>query len=258
MRYLISFLLIARHAMGQSARGLRLVALSLLAIVPLLLTALIVSVDHTIAFSTFANVTLFVSYQVIIPLLALILGVSVLGDEIEGRTLTYLYTRPLPRPVFYLGRLFGIGCFYALILVVSLGGSVALFAPHVDLQTAHIVSATGIGLAAFFVYLAVFAAIRTLMKPALYAGFLLIFVVEGAFSKAPDSGAANATVWRHVMVLFTDRFDEFRFPIEVGRMAESGDPGQSLWTLAAIFLGALAFAVIRLQTTEQRLPAAVA
>ena len=98
MRFLISFLLIARHAMAQSARGLRLVALSLLAMVPLLLTALIVSVDNTIEFSTFANVTLFVSYQVIIPLLALILGVSVLGDEIEGRTLTYLYTRPLPRP----------------------------------------------------------------------------------------------------------------------------------------------------------------
>ena len=31
-----------------------------------------------------------------------------------------------------------------------------------------------------------------------------------------------------------------------------------LWTLVAIFVGALAVAVIRLQTTEQRLPAAVA
>jgi ABC-type transport system involved in multi-copper enzyme maturation permease subunit len=32
-----------------------------------------------------------------VPLLALILGASVVAEEIEDRTLTYLFTRPVPR-----------------------------------------------------------------------------------------------------------------------------------------------------------------
>ncbi|MEE8105560.1 MAG: hypothetical protein V3T86_08515 [Planctomycetota bacterium] len=258
MRIVTATLLVARQAMGQSARGLRLVALSLLTFVPLMLTALIVSVEETIQFSTFAGITLFFSFQIIVPLLALILGVSVLGDEIEGRTLTYLYTRPLPRPVYFIGRMLGLGCFFGILLAISLAGSAALFGSDLNFDARHIASATFIGLVAFGVYLAIFAAIRTILKPALYVGFLWIFVVEGIVSKIPNSGAPRSSVWHHVMVVFTDQFDEFLFPGKVRAMADVGDPGQSMWMLAAIFAGAIAVAVIRLQTTEQRLPAAVA
>ena len=45
------------------------------------------------------------SGRVICLLLALFYGTSVLGEELDGKTLTYLLTRPISRIAVYAGRL---------------------------------------------------------------------------------------------------------------------------------------------------------
>ena len=42
--------------------------------------------------------------QVIVPLIALVMASSVIAEEIEDRTITYLFTRPTPRASILLGR----------------------------------------------------------------------------------------------------------------------------------------------------------
>ena len=52
----------------------------------------------------FANVIMFFYLQIIILVLALFYGTSVCSEQVEGRTLPYLTTRPLPRSANVLGK----------------------------------------------------------------------------------------------------------------------------------------------------------
>lgn len=40
----------------------------------------------------------------VVPMLGVSMGVGVVADEAEGRTITYPFTRPIPRPALFLGR----------------------------------------------------------------------------------------------------------------------------------------------------------
>ena len=117
-------LLVARHAIRQTFGGGRFVGLLILLAIPLLISLVVLGAqkgDPAHQFQAFTRLVCYLIYQVEVPLLALILGVGVFGDEIEGRTITYLYTRPLPRPVIYLGRIsFSVYLLhYTLILLLS-------------------------------------------------------------------------------------------------------------------------------------------
>ena len=48
---------------------------------------------------------LFLILQVVAPLISLTVGSSVVTEEIESRTLTYIFTRPTDRAAFFVGRL---------------------------------------------------------------------------------------------------------------------------------------------------------
>lgn len=48
---------------------------------------------------------LFLVLQVVAPLISLTIGSSVVTEEIESRTITYIFTRPTDRAAFFLGRL---------------------------------------------------------------------------------------------------------------------------------------------------------
>lgn len=64
--------------------------------------------ENTFSLDLFFAGYLFLLYpQVICLLLALFYGTSLLGQELGGRTLTYLFTRPLPRWKFVLGKYLG-------------------------------------------------------------------------------------------------------------------------------------------------------
>lgn len=50
------------------------------------------------------TVVLFLHIQVVLPILALVAGSAVVTEEIENRTITYLFLRPIPRAALLLGR----------------------------------------------------------------------------------------------------------------------------------------------------------
>ena len=259
MNWITGCLLVARQTVGHTLRGPRLFGLGLLAALPAFISFVIVGAAPHVRFPVFALPMLFIVYQGLVPLLALILGVSVLGDEVEGRTLTYLYTRPLPRPVFFLGRLLGLGAPFALILAMSVGAGTLVFARRIDLVPAQIWTTVWLAVAGFFVYLAIFAAIRTFFRRALGIGFVLAFMFEGAIAKVPDSTIADYSVGRHLAVTFIHSMENFtstRGIRDLGLLAS--DPADSRFTLLVVFLVALALGMWRVQTREVRLPAAVA
>ena len=52
----------------------------------------------------FASLSLLLSLAILGPLAGLILGSVVISEEVEAKTLTYVFTRPIPRVSLFLGR----------------------------------------------------------------------------------------------------------------------------------------------------------
>ena len=115
----------------------------------------------------------------IIPVLGAFYGTSLISDEVEDRTITYLFTRPVPRGAVIIGKYFAylactglvvlpsVTAVYLLITSIA-GGSIG----GTFLQLLADLGLLAVGLA---VYGAVFALIGALVPRPLVAGLLLIF-----------------------------------------------------------------------------------
>ncbi|MFT5049220.1 MAG: ABC-2 type transport system permease protein [Chlamydiales bacterium] len=98
---------------------------------------------------------LFILYpQVICLLLALLYGTSVLGSELDGKTLPYLFSRPLPRWHFVVGKYLGIVASLAIPTAISLTASWMILGFSSDISLLIGILAGAIG--ALFAYNAVF------------------------------------------------------------------------------------------------------
>jgi ABC-type transport system involved in multi-copper enzyme maturation permease subunit len=200
-------------------------------------------------------------YQFVIPFAALLLGVAVLGDEIEGRTITYLFTRPLPRPVFYLGRLLGYITAFGILAVVSTYVTAYLFGNRVELTAAQVGGASLIAFCGFAVYTAFLAALRAFVEKAIYVGFFLVALLEWTLGFLPASGLSKCSVWHHLAVLQTRMFTPFQLTkieeLLVGIAPDETARG-SIIALASIFLASAIAGAVAVRFKEVRVPAAVA
>lgn len=253
------FLLVAAHALTRCLRGPRVVGLLLLAAFPVLLALLQVTRGSgRIDFDDFSQTVVYAILQVTVPFAALLLGVAVLGDEIEGRTITYLFTRPVPRPAIYLGRLAGFVLAYAAVLVLTVVLVAALYAERVGLDLAGIAGTAGIAVLGFATYTAFFAALRALWKRALFVGFMLTFILEVWISKMPFGNLPRWTVWHHLALLFARLFGGRPMRFEgMESLAADETAAGSLAVLAGILLVSLAVGAWVVRSREVRIPAAV-
>ncbi len=130
----------------------------------------------------------FVKFSV--PVLGVFYGTSLVADEVEDKTITYLFTRPIAREAVLIGKYLAyLACtiFVVLpsivlvwILVIPMGGS--LGANFLDL-----VKDLGIVAAGLAVYGAVFAFIGAYFKRPLLIGLAFIFGWETAVLAFPGS-----------------------------------------------------------------------
>lgn len=131
--------------------------------------------------------------QVFVPLVSLVFGSAVVSEEIEDRTITYLFTRPIPRPAILLGRWLAAflvvapllcASAYAVIAILGSSGGENALAAHV---VARALWTVVIGAAA---YTAVFAAVGTLLKHPVIVGLGYTFAIEGFLANLPGSNQA--------------------------------------------------------------------
>jgi ABC-type transport system involved in multi-copper enzyme maturation permease subunit len=115
----------------------------------------------------------------IVPVLGVFYGTSLIADEVEDKTITYLFTRPIPRGAVLLGKYFAyLVCTVLLVLpsvmlvfflvVPTGGGSVGAAFPGLAADLGMLV----VGLAS---YGAVFALVGTRLKRPLVAGLVFAF-----------------------------------------------------------------------------------
>jgi ABC-2 type transport system permease protein len=115
----------------------------------------------------------------IVPVLGVFYGTALIADEVEDKTITYLFTRPIPRGAVLLGKYLAyLACTVLLVLpsvmiaffllVPMEGGAMARAFPALVADLGML----AIGLAA---YGAVFALVGTRMKRPLIAGLVFTF-----------------------------------------------------------------------------------
>jgi ABC-2 type transport system permease protein len=120
----------------------------------------------------------------IVPVLGVFYGTALIADEVEDKTITYLFTRPIPRSAVLLGKYLAyLGCTVLLVLpsvilvfflVVPTGGSsIAEVFPSLVADLGML----ALGLAA---YGAVFALVGTRIKRPLVVGLVFAFGWEPA------------------------------------------------------------------------------
>jgi ABC-2 type transport system permease protein len=121
--------------------------------------------------------------RIIVPVLGVFYGTSLIADEIEDKTITYLFTRPIPRGAVLVGKYLAyLACTIFVVLpsvmivylaIVPMRGS--LGGSFIDLVKDLIL--LGLGLS---VYGAVFAFVGARMKRPLLAGLIFVFGWEQA------------------------------------------------------------------------------
>jgi len=113
-----------------------------------------------------------------VPVLGVFYGTSLIADEVEDKTITYLFTRPIPRGAVLLGKYLAyLACTVFVILpsivvvwllILPMGGSLA--ASFIDMVKDLAIVAVGLA-----IYGAVFAFVGAAVKRPLLAGLVFVF-----------------------------------------------------------------------------------
>ena len=152
------------------------------------------------------NISWFLLLQVVVPLVALLQGQAVISREVEDRTITYLFSRPISRAAMFVGRTLGALAFTLLLLLA--GAALLLLAAsrgplgktpnpaHFPLApwaedgvVLPLLAAVALGALA---YTLLFAALGVLTKHPMIVGLVYIFAIEGFLSNLPGSNQALA------------------------------------------------------------------
>jgi ABC-2 type transport system permease protein len=197
----------------------------------------------------FTNIIMLFYLQLIILIVALFYGTSVCSEDVEGKTLAYLITRPVPKAAIVLGKY---GAYTLLnIGMVALGLIFSFIALHFDKLgdvslglLLRFFSVLTLGLIA---YTAFFTFLGGLLRRAIFFGLLFSFGWENVIQYFPGSTQRFAIV--HYLKSFLPAYPGGRFSFLTFRL-EATPPGTALLILALITAGFLALACLVFSNKE--------
>ena len=190
----------------------------------------------------------------VVPVLGAFYGTSLISDEVEDRTITYLFTRPVPRGSIIIGKYLAYLVCTSLVVLPSVTAVYLLITPvaggSIGATFPQLLTDLGLLALGLAVYGAVFALIGALVPRPLVAGLLLVFgweqvALHRARLSAPLHGCALPAVARAPL----DATGRYRLGHPVALCSSRRRPTSSLLSLAVIRVAALWLAA---RTVEQR------
>ncbi len=225
-------------------RSRRTRVLSLLSFLPVLMS-IIFKLDQAAkgvssqGMATFNSIILLFELQFLILLLALFYGASIASEDTEGRTLTYITTRPISKSAVVVGKYLA----YTLVTILMAGSGTVLsflilnaerlldFSLYMELLRA--LAVLGLGLVTYGAFFTFFGAV---FRRAIFFGLIFGFGWENVIQYFPGSTQRFA-IAHYLKSLLP--FSESRFSLLTWRL-EPTPPLLSVLTLlliAAVFLG---------------------
>mgnify|MGYP001350311893 CR=1 FL=1 len=199
--------------------------------------------------------------QVIVPLVALVLASGVIAEEIEDRTITYLFTRPIPRAAILLGRWLAAALPILVLAGLSAEAVVRLLAEVGEPGEAPwlpegfhwrlLVTALMGGA----VYSAVFAAAGALFKRPMLVGLAYTFVYEGFLGNLPGANQKATVIFYLRSFLFSGHPGMLGEVDEVIFSTPLVEPAAAVRALFLILAGVLALGAWRFSKREYVLAA---
>jgi ABC-2 type transport system permease protein len=236
-------LTLARLAFRQFLGSRRALLLVVLGALPVLV-ALLVGMENTggkEALDDYTGMYRLLTVGVLLPIVALVLGTSVFGAEVDDGTITYVLGKPVPRWRIVLTRIVAAGLATALVLVPSTLLSAAVGLRGVDAPGAMAAAAAAVAIGGFL-YCALFVALSLSTRRALVAGLVYVVLWEGSLSNT--FGGSRALSIRQYTLSFAEKMaDGASFGGQL-------DAGVALGMAAAVTLLATAHAIRRLRRFE--------
>lgn len=197
--------------------------------------------------------------QLVLPILSLVAGSAVISEEIEDRTVTYLFTRPIPRASLLLARWLAT----ALLLGIILAAGVLLHAFAASFG--HYSSGEGVPLDVVLpllvtvvlggmVYSALFAVLGTFHKHPMILGLAYSFAIEGFLANLPGK-SQGLTIQFYLRSHLIGRGSEVWQRVSELKPALYDPPGEALMTLIAILVVTLVIGSITISRKQYILTA---
>jgi ABC-2 type transport system permease protein len=241
-------------SLGRKSRRTRF--FFLLSLLPVAVTLIIKSNQILARSRSFDNIYLFTNIimifylQLIILILALFYGTSVCSEEVEGKTLPYLLTRPVPKSAVVLGKFAA----YAVIVIsmVSLGLVLSFFVLNIDNFPGRTMFLTlfrywGVLILGIIAYTAFFTFFGSFLRRSIFFGLLFSFGWENVIQYFPGSTQRFAIV--HYLKSFLPYSSSGRFSFLTFRL-EPTRPGIALVVLFLIVAGFLGLACLLFSLKE--------
>ena len=113
----------------------------------------------------------------VVPALGVFYGTALIADEVEDKTITYLFTRPVPRSSILVGKYLAYLVCTTLVVLPSVMVVFFLLVPLAEIGSSFTVLLTDLGLLALglAVYGALFALVGALLQRPLIAGLVFAF-----------------------------------------------------------------------------------
>jgi ABC-2 type transport system permease protein len=197
-------------------------------------------------FDLYGLIVAFYYVRNVLPLAALFYASALVADEVEGRTLTYLLTRPLPREAILAGKF---GAYVATTLTLSLPVTVVTF---FLLVTARGLSGAGayvpdllrdLGVVALTLvaYGALFTLLGVVLRRPVIPGLLFLFVWELLANLPGHLPRLTLTAWLRSLVPYRPPIEGFPepfaqvLPLGASLAVAAGTVVVCLWLAAWIF-----------------------
>ena len=188
----------------------------------------------------------------IVPVLGVFYGTSLVADEVEDRTITYLFTRPIRRGAVLIGKYLAYLVCTTLVVLPSVVIVYFLIVPFREIPTSFTAFATDLALlaAGLAVYGAVFALVGAVLKRPLVIGLVFAFGWE-QFALVMPGYLRRVTVAHYLQALVPHAMpSEGVASLLRSVFAEAPAPLTSVVSLAGILVLALVLASRAIEERE--------
>jgi ABC-type transport system involved in multi-copper enzyme maturation permease subunit len=177
----------------------------------------------------------------LVTFVTLFYGTALISEEVEGKTLTYLFVRPIPKPVIMAGKylaLVWISCLLVIptvifsYMILYVGSDMRPFMSDIGTLAKDI----GILILALLTYGAMFALIGAWLKHSILAGLVYAFGWEGIVSYLPGF-TRKLTVTHYVQSIFPHEDAAGAIAMLIGEKTAPVESVLTLFLLMAFFLG---------------------
>ena len=222
----------------------RLLVCALLALVPVAVATVILVASQRLGPPPAIEMGWLLQVQVVVPLIALVLGSAAVSEEVEDRTITYLFTRPIPRAAILLGRWAAAAVVTCALLGISttivfeiLRRSVVGHPDH-GFPAGFAVRVLQTALLGGFVYSGLFATLGAVLKRPIIVGLGYTFAVETFLANLPGSNR-NITVLHYLKCFLFSEWPEYLERLGFDLPASTSvveHPAATLFSMLAIVL----------------------